>query len=135
MLNRESDTSSLLASGGRMFESLSEEIDVLLKRLAEVDEKMNDISIANPSIATPAVVHTLQRHRDILQDYTQEFRKTQNNLKSRKEREELLQGVKKEIEYVHTVHRLAIVRKKDSVRTIISKNCLVHFLNSQPFQR
>lgn len=49
-------------------------------------------------MATPALVHTLQRHRDILQDYTQEFRKTQNNLKSRKEREELLQGVKKDIE-------------------------------------
>jgi len=49
-------------------------------------------------MATPALVHTLQRHRDILQDYTQEFRKTQNNLKSRKEREELLQGVKKEID-------------------------------------
>lgn len=94
-----------------MFESLSEEIDVLLKQLSDVNEKMNEISIANPTMATPALVHTLQRHRDILQDYTQEFRKTQNNLKSRKEREELLQGVKKEIECVkdHINHHSRVI--------------------------
>lgn len=96
--NRESDTTPLLSGGGHMFESLSEELDVLLRKLTDVNEKMGDISTENPAMATPALVHTLQRHRDILQDYTQEFRKTQNNLKSRKEREELLQGVKKEIE-------------------------------------
>ncbi|ODN01754.1 Golgi SNAP receptor complex member 1 [Orchesella cincta] len=76
-----------------MYESLSEEIDVLLKRLTEVNEKMGEFPPQNSSF-----IHTLTRHRDILQDYTQEFRKTQNNLKSRKEREELLQGVKKEID-------------------------------------
>ncbi|ODN01758.1 Golgi SNAP receptor complex member 1 [Orchesella cincta] len=95
--DRESDTAPLLSSG-RMYESLSEEIDVLLKRLTEVNEKMGEFPPQNSSLATPALIHTLTRHRDILQDYTQEFRKTQNNLKSRKEREELLQGVKKEID-------------------------------------
>jgi golgi SNAP receptor complex member 1 len=59
---------------------------------------MSDISSSTPGLATPALMHTLQRHREILQDYTQEFRKTKNNLKSRREREELLHGVRKEIE-------------------------------------
>lgn len=44
--------------------------------------------------------HVLQRHHDILQDYTQEFRKTSANLKARKEREDLLHSVRKDIEYV-----------------------------------
>ncbi|ODM88156.1 Golgi SNAP receptor complex member 1 [Orchesella cincta] len=55
---------------------------------------------------------TLTRHRDILQDYTQEFRKTQNNLKSRKEREELLQGVKKEIDKTALNRRLDFYMKE-----------------------
>jgi Golgi SNAP receptor complex protein 1 len=104
---RESDTAPLLGltsstppsnSGDRMFESLSEEIEGLLKQLNTVNEDMSEISSSTPGLATPALVHTLQRHRDILQDYSQEFRKTQNNLRSRREREELLHGVKKEIE-------------------------------------
>lgn len=96
--HRDSDTSPLLASD-RMVESLSEEIDVLLQQLSQVNNDMTEISTATPGLATRALVHTLQRHRDILQDYTQEFRKTRNNLKSRREREELLTGVKNEIEY------------------------------------
>jgi len=93
----ESDTAPLLTSD-RMFDSLSEEIDGLLKRLNKVNDNMTEISTSTPALSTPAVVHTIQRHRDILQDYSQEFRKTQNNLKSRREREELLKGVRKEID-------------------------------------
>ena len=81
-----------------MFESLSGEIQGLLAKLNKVNEDMTSISNSTPGLSTPAVIHTIQRHRDILQDYMQEFRKTQTNLRSRREREELLQGVRKEIE-------------------------------------
>jgi len=95
----ESDTVPLLStSSDKMFDSLSDEIQGLLGRLSNVNDQMTEISTSTPGLSTPAVVHTIQRHRDILQDYSQEFRKTQNNLRSRKEREELLQGVKKEID-------------------------------------
>ena len=36
------------------------------------------------------VVHTLQRHRDILRDYSHEYEKTKRNILSFKEREKLL---------------------------------------------
>jgi golgi SNAP receptor complex member 1 len=36
-----------------------------------------------------ASVHTLQRHRDILRDYTQEFEKTKRNIIQFREREKL----------------------------------------------
>jgi len=45
-----------------------------------------------------ALLHTLQRHREILQDYKQEFGKTQANFTARKEREDLLKSVRKDIE-------------------------------------
>jgi Golgi SNAP receptor complex protein 1 len=81
-----------------MYESLSAELEGLLKKLSQVNESMTQIATSNPALGTPAAIHTIQRHRDIFQDYSQEFKKTQTNLRSRREREELLHGVKKEIE-------------------------------------
>jgi len=39
------------------------------------------------------LLHMVQRHRDILQDYSHEFQKTKNNILAVKEREELLGAV------------------------------------------
>lgn len=44
------------------------------------------------------IMHTVQRHRDILQDYTKEFRKIQSNVRARREREDLLHSVRQDIE-------------------------------------
>ena len=43
--------------------------------------------------ASPTVIHTLQRHWDILQDYSHEFCKIRTNVCAVQEREELLQVV------------------------------------------
>ena len=50
-----------------MFESLSEEIQNLIVKLNNVNEEMTSISNSTPGLSTPAVIHTIQRHRDILQ--------------------------------------------------------------------
>lgn len=39
-----------------------------------------------------AMLHTMNRHKDILKDYKLEFTKTRNNFIARKSREELLGG-------------------------------------------
>ena len=44
------------------------------------------------------MLHILQRHRDILQDYSHEFQKTKSNIMALREREELLGSVKKDID-------------------------------------
>lgn len=82
-----------------MSESLADEIESLLKKLCIVNDRMTEISASTPGLLTREAQHTLQRHRDILKDYSQEFKKTQNNLRSRREREELLQGVDRDLEY------------------------------------
>uniref|UniRef100_H3CJ36 Golgi SNAP receptor complex member 1 n=1 Tax=Tetraodon nigroviridis TaxID=99883 RepID=H3CJ36_TETNG len=50
------------------------------------------------SFSYAALMHTLQRHRDILQDYTHEFHKTKRNFLAIREREDLLGSVRKDIE-------------------------------------
>ncbi|EDW81710.1 uncharacterized protein Dwil_GK12206 [Drosophila willistoni] len=79
------DTSPLL--GEHVFESLSEEIEQMLEKLSSLNESMSDLPATGA-----AAMHTLQRHREILQGYRQEFNKICANHTTRIEREELLRG-------------------------------------------
>ncbi|XP_034114532.1 Golgi SNAP receptor complex member 1 [Drosophila nasuta] len=83
--NSNSDTSPLL--GEHVFDSLSAEIEQMLDKLSSLNESMSEL----PATGS-AAMHTLQRHREILQGYRQEFNKIYANHTMRIEREELLRG-------------------------------------------
>ena len=81
----------LSTSSDTMFETLSIEIEQLLKKLTMINNKMSDsIGVTEITDTSNANVHTLQRHREILRDYTHEYDKTKRNIVSFKEREKLL---------------------------------------------
>lgn len=63
---------------------------MLLLQLTKVNDRMSEYTL-NAQNAT--LLHMVQRHRDILQDYSHEFQKTKNNILAVKEREELLGAV------------------------------------------
>lgn len=96
-----SDTAPLLnaTNSEHMFHTMAMEIEQLLNKLSDVNDRMADyagsVSVASPSAA---LLHTLQRHRDILQDYTHEFHKTKANIEACREREELMGSVQREID-------------------------------------
>ncbi|XP_044210111.1 Golgi SNAP receptor complex member 1 isoform X2 [Thunnus albacares] len=96
-----SDTTPLLnnSTQDRMFDTMSVEIEQLLGKLTAINDKMAEYTNA-PGTASlnAALMHTLQRHRDILQDYTHEFHKTKGNFLAIREREDLLGSVRKDIE-------------------------------------
>lgn len=69
-------------------------------QLFSINERMSELQ---PNGA--AMLHTMQRHKEILKDYKLEFNKIRNNFTARKDREDLLGSVRKEIEYV----RLSVV--------------------------
>ncbi|GIY78596.1 golgi SNAP receptor complex member 1 [Caerostris extrusa] len=97
--NENSDTVPLLSStnSDHMFETMALEIEQLLSKLTDVNDKM--ISYCQTqAVPGSTVTHTLQRHRDILQDCTHEFQKTKANIQARKEREQLLSSVRKDID-------------------------------------
>lgn len=96
-----SDTQPLLCNStqDRMFETMSVAIEQLLAKLTGVNDKMAEYT-STPGVTSlnAALMHTLQRHRDILQDYTHEFHKTKSNFMAIREREDLLGSVRKDIE-------------------------------------
>lgn len=48
--------------------------------------------MAEQPVSGPTMLHTLQRHRDILADLSRDFRKTNTQRVARREREDLLSG-------------------------------------------
>lgn len=91
----ESDTEPLL-SADHMIESTASEIGTLLTKLSDTNDKMSDIMAEGGKDA--AAIHTLQRHKEILDDYKKELSKTMSNIQSRKDREQLLHSVRKDID-------------------------------------
>lgn len=83
-------TSANSSSSDLLFMTLTNEIEEALKKLTILNGKMSDCLNNENSINSSATVHTLQRHRDILRDYSHEFDKTKRNILSYKEREKLL---------------------------------------------
>jgi len=71
-------------------------------QLSVLNERLGEVSSTQAAPPSSALQHTLQRHQEILQDYSQEFRKTRANYRARREREDLLNTVRKDIEYVIT---------------------------------
>jgi len=78
--------------------SIEREIDELLIELDGITERMGAYA-DQPAVRNNATVtHTLTRHRDILQDYRNEYNKTKNNISASQAREDLLGSVQRDIE-------------------------------------
>ncbi|XP_073999037.1 golgi SNAP receptor complex member Gos28 [Rhodnius prolixus] len=89
-------TEPLLASErGRDVEAASLEIEGLLLQLKAINEQMSEMPINSTGFAQ----HTLQRHREILADYSSEFNKTLDNYRARKNKEDLLRNVRTDMNY------------------------------------
>ncbi len=80
---------SSTTSTSSTFETMSMEIEKLLERLSDINNRMSDVV---PSLLGPnsAATHTLQRHHEILQDYRREFERTKANIRTYQSREDLL---------------------------------------------
>ncbi|PWA23170.1 hypothetical protein CCH79_00002374 [Gambusia affinis] len=82
-----------------MLVAMTSEVEQLLSKLSAVNDKMAECTNTPGALShNAALMHTLQRHRDILQDYTHEFYKTKSNFLSLREREDLLGSVHRDIE-------------------------------------
>lgn len=70
----------------QLAQSKSADIEGLLQRLSDINDEMGSVIGG----AADARSHTLARHRDILQEFTQEFRRLNSTLGAARDRAELL---------------------------------------------
>ena len=73
-------------------QALANEIENLLSALAECNEKMNSYIVANGG--RTANVALLQRYREILFDYSTEFKKTMSSIQRKRDSAELFSGAR-----------------------------------------
>ncbi|KAI8618643.1 Golgi SNAP receptor complex member 1-like protein [Chytriomyces sp. MP71] len=73
------EQSSLLPLAWTQTEQMEAEIGDVLRRLTKVTNQMADV-LDNPGVSAaptnPSMMHVLQRHREILYDYSKEFHRT-----------------------------------------------------------
>ncbi|CAH7685400.1 hypothetical protein BY996DRAFT_6431565 [Phakopsora pachyrhizi] len=76
---------------------LEEQIEENFKQLSLlVDQIFRLIETTSPS-PTPSMIHTCNRHKEILEDYTRDFRRTKTSLRECEQRASLLSSVRSEI--------------------------------------
>lgn len=114
------DTTSPTAGSGRSWKSTEMEIQSLLEKLLDVNDSMS--RCAASSAPTTSVTQKLARHRDILHEFTQEFRRIKGNITSMKEHAELLSSVREDIsEYKASGSpRMQLLRERAAIHGSIS---------------
>ncbi|CAA6673582.1 unnamed protein product [Spirodela intermedia] len=89
------DTGSSAVGSGRSWKSMEMEIQSSLEKLLDINDAMS--RCAASAAQTTSVTQKLARHRDILHEFTQEFKRTKGNLNSMREHSELLCSVRDDI--------------------------------------
>ncbi|MED6122651.1 Golgi SNAP receptor complex member 1-2 [Stylosanthes scabra] len=94
------DASSPSLGSSRSWKSMEMEIQSLLEKLLDINDSMSRCA-ASAGPAT-SVTQKLARHRDILHEFTQEFRRIKGNINSMREHAELLSSVRDDITDIKT---------------------------------
>lgn len=69
-------------------DQVESELDQLISNLTTVNSQMSELSTS--AVADTTLLHTTQRHADILQNYTHEFRRTRSHVQTKRQRQQLL---------------------------------------------
>ncbi|CAL0304645.1 unnamed protein product [Lupinus luteus] len=116
------DSGSPPLASSRSWKSMEMEIQSLLEKLLDINDSMSRCA-ASAAPAT-SVNQKLARHRDILHEFTQEFRRIKGNMNSMREHAELLTSVRDDIsEYKTsgtTSPRMQLLRERANIHGSIS---------------
>lgn len=105
----------------RSWKSMEMEIQSLLEKLLDLNDSMS--RCAASAATTTSVTQKLARHRDILHEFTQEFRRIKGNISSMREHAELLSSVRDDIsEYKASGSspKMQILRERAAIHGSIS---------------
>jgi len=101
------------------FPQLQRELAALIQQLGEVNDTMSREAAGGASGgSTATAMHMLQRHREILHDFQQEFNKSKATLKAASERDQLLSSVRQDIREHRNAERQAsdtLLRERNAI--------------------
>lgn len=115
--------SPTVVGSSRSWKSMEMEIESLLERLQDINDSMSRCAAS----ATPAtsISQKLARHRDILHEFIQEFRRIKGNINSMREHAELLSSVRDDIsEYKasgSSSPRMQLLRERAAIQGSITQ--------------
>ncbi|XP_075510881.1 Golgi SNAP receptor complex member 1-2-like isoform X3 [Primulina tabacum] len=116
------DASSPTVGSSRSWKSAEMEIQSLLEKLLDINDSMS--RCAASATPTTSVNQKLARHRDILHEFTQEFRRIKANIISMSEHAELLSSVRDDISEYKTSGsgspRMQLLRERAAIHGSIS---------------
>ncbi|KAJ3685705.1 hypothetical protein LUZ61_014869 [Rhynchospora tenuis] len=117
------DPGSPKVGSSRSWKSMEMEIQSLLEKLQDINDAMS--RCAATSAPTTSVTQKLARHRDILHEFSQEFRRTKGNLNLMREHAELLSSVRDDITESMASGgmspRVHLLRERSSIHSSISQ--------------
>ncbi|OVA06721.1 Golgi SNAP receptor complex [Macleaya cordata] len=117
------DNGSPTIASGRSWKSMEMEIQSLLEKLLDTNDAMSHCAAS--AMPTNSVTQKLARHRDILHEFTQEFKRIKGNINSMREHAELLSSVRDDItEYKASGSmspRIQVLRERSAIHGSISQ--------------
>ncbi|XP_058104580.1 Golgi SNAP receptor complex member 1-2 [Magnolia sinica] len=117
------DNGSPTVGSSRSWKSMEMEIQSLLEKLLDINDSMS--RCAASATPTTSVTQKLARHRDILHEFTQEFRRTKGNINSMREHAELLNSVRDDISEYKAAGsmspRMHLLRERASIHGSINQ--------------
>ncbi|KAF4573259.1 hypothetical protein EYR36_007770 [Pleurotus pulmonarius] len=87
------------AEGSRdRWKDVEMELDELLAKLEETNEQLSSLSNNAEAPLSQSMMRAIQRHRDVFQDQSREFRRTKTNVQHALDQANLLSGVRNDID-------------------------------------
>ncbi|GJJ13238.1 hypothetical protein Clacol_007489 [Clathrus columnatus] len=83
------------------WQDLEAEIEDLLEKLKEINDGMENLLNDANNHASQSLQHTIQRHHEVLRDYTRDFSRTKKNVQSALDRANLLSNVRNDLDAYH----------------------------------
>ncbi|PFH52243.1 hypothetical protein AMATHDRAFT_74307 [Amanita thiersii Skay4041] len=79
------------------WKDLERELEELLEKLEDANQQLSTFA-REPELLSPAMLRTIQRHREIYQDNGRELRRTKTNVQNALDQANLLRGVRNDID-------------------------------------
>lgn len=83
---------------GERWKDLELEVGDLLEKLGETNDKLSELMHDSDNPLSASMLRTIQRHREIYNDYVREFRRTKTNVQHALDQANLLSGVRNDID-------------------------------------